>query len=126
MNITTEDVKALRDKTGISVMQCKKALEEAQGDAQKALAILQSKGKEIASKKGQRSLGAGIIASYIHNNGAVGAMVELSSWLTLAKSISQYKKRAINASRSLAFRILIAILKKLTIRYLEMMHRSPV
>ena len=76
--ITTEEIKALRDKTGISVMQCKKALEEAQGDAQKALAILQSKGKEIASKKGQRSLGAGIIASYIHNNGAVGAMVELS------------------------------------------------
>lgn len=78
MNITTEDVKALRDKTGISVMQCKKALEEANGDAQKALAILQSKGKEIASKKGERTLGAGVIASYIHGNGAVGAMVELS------------------------------------------------
>lgn len=78
VTITTEDVKALRDKTGISVMQCKKALEEARGDAQKALAILQSKGKEIASKKGERTLGAGIVASYIHGNGTVGAMVELS------------------------------------------------
>ncbi|MDO8572349.1 MAG: elongation factor Ts [bacterium] len=78
IKITTEDVKKLRDKTGISVMQCKKALEEAEGDEQKALAILQSKGKEIASKKGERTLGAGIIASYIHSNGAIGAMVELS------------------------------------------------
>ncbi len=76
--ITTEQVKELRDKTGISVMQCKKALEEAKGDAQKALAILQSKGKEIALKKGERTLGSGIIASYIHGNGIVGAMVELS------------------------------------------------
>lgn len=76
--VTTEEIKALRDKTGISVMQCKKALEEAQGDAEKALTILRSKGKEIASKKGERTLGSGIIASYIHSNGAVGAMVELS------------------------------------------------
>lgn len=76
--ITTEQIKELRDKTGISVMQCKKALEDASGDQEKALAILRSKGKEIASKKGERTLGSGIIASYIHGNGVVGVMVELS------------------------------------------------
>lgn len=77
MKITTDDVKALRDKTGISVMQCKKALEEAGGDVEKALIVLKRKGQEIASKKGDRTLGAGVIASYIHNTGTVGTLIEL-------------------------------------------------
>ena len=75
--ITTELVKHLRDKTSVSVMQCKKALEEAGGDVDKAVAILASKSAEIALKKGDRTLGAGVISSYIHNTGNVGAMVEL-------------------------------------------------
>lgn len=76
--ISTEQVKALRDATGISVMQCKKALEEAGGDQEKALIILQKKGGDIAAKKSDRTLGSGTVASYIHGNGSVGAMVELS------------------------------------------------
>ena len=76
--ITTEQVKELRDKTGISVMQCKKALEEAGGDKAKALEILRVKSAEIAAKKGDRELGAGVIASYIHTGDATGALVELS------------------------------------------------
>lgn len=75
--ITTEDIKALRDKTGISVMQCKKALEEAGGDAEKALTVLRRQGQEFASKKGERTLGAGTIASYIHATGTVGVLLEL-------------------------------------------------
>lgn len=77
MTITTEQVKELRDKTGISIMQCKKALEDAGGDAEKALVILKKKGAEIAGKKGDRTLGAGVVASYIHSTGSVGALVEL-------------------------------------------------
>jgi len=77
--ITTEQVKELRDKTGISVMQCRKALEEAGGDMEKALLLLKKKGADIASKKGDRELGAGAVASYIHSNGAIGAMVLLLS-----------------------------------------------
>jgi elongation factor Ts len=77
MAITTEQIKALRDRTGISIMQCKKALEEAGGDMEKALIILRRKGADIAAKKGDRTLGAGAVASYIHNNGSVGALVEL-------------------------------------------------
>lgn len=76
--ITTEEIKALRDKTGISVMQCKKALEEAGGDAEKALAVLRRKGGEFAAKKSERTLGAGIVASYVHGTRKIGAMVELS------------------------------------------------
>ncbi|KKS58895.1 MAG: Elongation factor Ts [Candidatus Nomurabacteria bacterium GW2011_GWA2_42_41] len=76
--ITTEQIKELRELTGISVMQCKKALEEASGDKEKALLILRKKSGDIATKKGDRELGAGIIESYIHSNKSVGALVELS------------------------------------------------
>ncbi|MEI6478674.1 MAG: translation elongation factor Ts [bacterium] len=75
--ITTEQVKELRDRTGISIMQCKKALEEAGGDMEKALILLQKKGAEVADKKSDRSLGAGVVVSYIHNTGTVGTLVEL-------------------------------------------------
>ncbi len=77
MEITTEQVKELRDKTGVSVMQCKKALEEARGDMEKATAILLSKSAEIASKKSDRTLGAGVIGTYVHATGNVGTMLEL-------------------------------------------------
>ena len=77
MEITTELIKDLRDKSGVSVMQCKKALEEAGGDMQKAISILQKKSKEIAAKKQDRNLGAGVVASYIHATRKVGSMVEL-------------------------------------------------
>ena len=77
--ISTEQIKDLRDRTGISVMQCKKALEDANGDEAKALEFLKKKGAEIADKKSERTLGAGVVRSYIHANGTVGAMVELNS-----------------------------------------------
>lgn len=75
--ISLDQVKELRDKTGISIMQCRKALEDAGGDMEKAIVILQKKGAEIAEKKSDRALGAGIIGSYIHSTGTTGAMVEL-------------------------------------------------
>jgi len=77
MAITTEQIKELRDKTGISVMQCKKALEEAGGDMEKALVIIQKNSKNAAAKKSDRTLGAGTVQAYIHSTGTVGAMVEL-------------------------------------------------
>ncbi|NCN52457.1 elongation factor Ts [Candidatus Parcubacteria bacterium] len=78
MEITSAQLKELRDKTGISVMQCKKALEEAGGDMEKALIILQKKGGEAASKKSDRELGSGTIGSYVHNTGEVAALVNLA------------------------------------------------
>ncbi len=75
--ITSEQVKTLRDQTGISVMQCKAALEEAAGDMEKALMLLRKKGQSIAGKKGDRELGSGVVQSYIHSTKKVGAMVEL-------------------------------------------------
>ncbi len=59
-------------------MQCKKALEEAGGDMEKALIILRKKGSEAAAKKGDRTLGAGAVGAYVHNTNEVAAMVVLS------------------------------------------------
>lgn len=75
--VTLDQIKSLRESTGLSVMQVKKALEEADGDAAKALALLKKKSKDVAAKKADRKFGAGTIATYIHTKGAVGAMVEL-------------------------------------------------
>lgn len=68
----------LRDTTGISVMQCKKALEEAGGDMEKARIILAKKGGESAAKKSDRALGAGTIGAYVHSTHEVAALVNLA------------------------------------------------
>lgn len=73
---TTEEIKALRDETGVSVMQCKKALEEAGGDMEKAIVILRKIAAAGAGKKADRELGAGVAAAYTHAGGqVVGAIV---------------------------------------------------
>ncbi len=78
MEISTDIVKQLREATGVSVMQCKKALEEAGGDIEKATVILRKHSAGAAEKKADRTLGAGAIGTYIHD-GAIGSMVLLSS-----------------------------------------------
>lgn len=78
MNIKTELVKQLRDETGVSVMQCQKALIEAEGDIEKARVILRKKGAESVAKKSDRTLGAGAVAAYVHSTGTVGTLVELA------------------------------------------------
>jgi len=78
MEITSTQIKALRDETGISVMQCKKALEEAGGDMDKARIILKKKRSEAAEKKSDRDLGAGAVGVYVHNTNEVAATVLLA------------------------------------------------
>lgn len=74
--ITTDTIKQLRDTTGVSVMQCKKALEEAGGDIEKAIVILRKIAAAGAGKKADRALGAGVAAAYTHAGGqVVGAVV---------------------------------------------------
>jgi elongation factor Ts len=76
--ITTEQVKELRELTGVSVMQCRKALEEAGGDLEKAQMVLRKISKAQADKKLDREFGAFCSAAYIHQGGKVGAMVQLA------------------------------------------------
>ncbi|OGG92602.1 hypothetical protein A3G63_00305 [Candidatus Kaiserbacteria bacterium RIFCSPLOWO2_12_FULL_52_8] len=78
MDITTYSIKKLREMTSVSVMQCKKALEEADGDLAKAEVILKKHSAATAEKKADRELKAGCIGSYIHD-GSIGAMVLVSS-----------------------------------------------
>lgn len=78
MEITTEIIKELREMTGVSVMQCKKALEEAGGNLAQAEVILKKRSAEAAAKKAERTLKAGTIGSYMHGD-VIGAMALLSS-----------------------------------------------
>jgi len=94
MNITTEQIKDLRDKTGISVMQCKKALEEAQGDMEKAMVILRKKSGELAAKKGDRTFKAGTVQAYIHSNGNVGTILELDCESDFVSGNEEFKTLA--------------------------------
>lgn len=74
--ITIEEIKTLREETGLSVMECQKALAEAGGDKNKAIALLKKRGVEIAMKKGNRTLGAGVVIAYIHTGETIGVMLE--------------------------------------------------
>ncbi|MCD6015984.1 MAG: tsf [Solirubrobacterales bacterium] len=77
MAVTAKDVKALRDRTGAAMMDSKAALEEAGGDPEKAIEILRVKGQASAAKRAGRETGEGLVESYIHANGKVGALVEV-------------------------------------------------
>lgn len=100
MEISSEQVKELRDKTGVSVMECKKALVEAEGDMQKALAILGERSVAMAAKKQDRELAAGTVGAYIHSTAQVGAIVVLNcetdfvskneEFMTLARDIAMH------------------------------------
>ena len=94
MAITTEQVKELRQRTGISVIQCKKALDEAEGDVDKAIEILQKESGIIAGKKANRALKAGAVSAYIHNSGDVGSMVVLSSETDFVAKNEEFVKLA--------------------------------
>lgn len=92
--VSTEQVKELRDQTGVSVMQCKKALEEAGGSMEKALVILRKLSSGIGAKKADRTFGAGTIQAYIHANGNVGAMVELNCETDFVANNDEFKALA--------------------------------
>ena len=78
MKIDTNIIKQLREETGLGVMDCKKALDEAAGDINKAKALLKHRGLEIVAKKSGRTANDGIIASYIHTGGKIGVLVEVN------------------------------------------------
>jgi elongation factor Ts len=76
--IKPEDVKALRDKTGAGIMDCKRALQEADGDVDKAVAWLREKGLATAAKKAGREAREGVITNYIHHGARLGVLLELN------------------------------------------------
>ncbi len=78
MNVTVEQIKELREITGVSMMSCKEALNETKGDMDKAVDLLRKKGVAKAAKRSERTTGQGVIISYIHPNFKLGVMVHLA------------------------------------------------
>jgi len=76
--ISLDLVKKLRDKTGIGMMDCKKALEEANGDIEKAIELLRKKGAAVAEKRSGNATAEGIVHAYIHPGSRVGVMIEIN------------------------------------------------
>ena len=76
--VEVELLKKLREETGISLSDCRKALEEAEGDIEKAKELLRKRGEAVALKKGERTVCAGIIETYVHSNKRLGVMIELA------------------------------------------------
>lgn len=76
--ISSADIKALREKTGVGMMDCKKALTEANGNMDKAIELLREKGMAAVAKKSGRIAAEGIAVSYIHSNGKIGVLAEFN------------------------------------------------
>ena len=102
MEITTDTIKSLRDETGVSIMQCKKALEEAGGDVEKAKVILRKQSAAIASKKADRTLGAGVVAAYTHAGGAVVGAVVLACETDFVSKNEEFSKLAYDIAMHVA------------------------
>lgn len=91
MAITSDDVKLLREKTGCGMMDCKRALEEANGDMEKAVDILRKKGLATAAKKADRVAAEGIIGSYLDENNGIGVLVEINCETDFVAKNSDFK-----------------------------------
>ena len=76
--VSAQDVKELRERTGAGMMDCKAALKEAEGEMEKAIELLRVRGQAKAAKRGDRAASEGLVMSYVHHNGKVGAMVEVN------------------------------------------------
>ena len=101
MQISTADVKTLRERTGAGIMDCKKALVETNGDFEKAAEIIKEKGLETVNKKTSRFTSDGLIEVYVHN-GRIGAMVEVNCETDFVAKTDQFKELARNIAMQVA------------------------
>jgi elongation factor Ts len=92
--VTAAQVKALRDATGAGMMDCKRALIEADGDAERAAEILREKGLASAAKRAGRSADQGLIESYIHFNNSVGALIEVNCETDFVANTDEFRRLA--------------------------------
>jgi len=91
-NFSASDVKRLRDLTGAGFMDCKRALEEANGDVDKAVALLRERGQAAAARKGDREVRDGLVSSYIHPGGRVGVLIEVNCETDFVARTEQFQK----------------------------------
>lgn len=94
MAITTEQIKQLRETTGAGILDCRKALENANGDMTKAIDFLREKGLATAAKRANRAASEGTLELYTHGNGRVGVMVEINSETDFVGRSDAFRKLA--------------------------------
>lgn len=94
MTMDLDQLKELRQKTGVSITQCKEAIEEAGGDMEKAVKILRKKGEKVANKKAGREIKSGLIETYIHGEGKIGVMLELGCETDFVARTDDFKNLA--------------------------------
>ena len=100
--IDSKTVQKLRAETGAGVMDCKRALEESSGDFEKARDLLKQKGLAAAAKRSDRESREGVVESYIHSGGRIGALVELSSEMDFVARNPEFRELARNIAMQVA------------------------
>jgi len=100
--VSTELIKQLRDETGVSIMQCKRALEESDGDLEKAKVALRKISAQMAAKKADRDLGAGAVQAYIHAGNSVGSIVVLACETDFVAKNEEFVKLAYDIAMHVA------------------------
>jgi elongation factor Ts len=109
MQITSQMVKELRDKTNAGMMDCKKALTETQGDMEKAIDYLRQKGLAVAAKRADRATSEGVVECYIHSNGKLGVMVEVGCETDFVAKTDQFQAFAKDVAMHVAATSPVAI-----------------
>lgn len=100
--ISAQDVKALRERTGAGMMECKKALEEANGQMERAIDILRERGLAAAAKKAGRHATEGLIESYIHSQGRIGVLLEINCETDFVANTADFKGLAHDVAMHIA------------------------
>jgi|YelNatPaOPRAMG01_1025707.scaffolds.fasta_scaffold17615_7 elongation factor Ts len=102
MEITAEMVKELRNRTGIGVMECKEALQEANGDIEKAIEILRKKGHARAQEKATKEAADGIVGSYVHATNRIGVLIEVNCETDFVARNEEFKELVKNLAMQVA------------------------
>jgi elongation factor Ts len=102
MSFTAKDVQELRQRTGAGMMECKKALQETDGDMEKAVAYLRTKGIAKAEKRVGKETSEGVIGSYVHHNGKVAVLVELNCETDFVARTDDFKNLARTVAEHIA------------------------
>jgi elongation factor Ts len=100
--ISSDIVKKLRDQTGAGMMDCKRALEESNGDVEAATEYLRKKGAAVAAKRADREANQGVVEAYIHAGGRIGAMVELNCETDFVAKTDEFRQLAHDIAMQIA------------------------
>ena len=112
MKIEVSSIKKIREKTGLPIMDCRKALEESGNDSEKALELLKKRGIEIALKKNERETSQGLVSAYIHTNGKIGVLLEVNCESDFVAKTEDFRELLKNIALQIAAMSPIGIEKK--------------